>query len=193
MIMNTLTLNIPPSVNLTDEQFYQLCVANQYWKLELTAKGELIIMPPTGGSTGNRNSELNLELGLWNRQQKLGIVFDSSTCFQLPNGAKLSPDAAWIPLIKWQTLTPEQQDKFPPLCPDFIVELRSPSDSLKDLREKMQDYINNGTRLGWLINRQNRQVEIYRSGKEPEILDNPTTLSGEDVLLNFILDLSVIW
>lgn len=191
--MNTLTLNIPPSVNLTDEQFYQLCVANQYWKLELSAKGELIIMPPTGGSTGNRNSELNLELGLWNRQQKLGIVFDSSTCFQLPNGAKLSPDAAWIPLIKWQTLTPEQQDKFPPLCPDFIVELRSPSDALKDLREKMQDYINNGTRLGWLINRQNRQVEIYRSGKEPEILDNPTTLSGEDVLLNFILDLSVIW
>jgi Uma2 family endonuclease len=191
--MNTLTLNIPPSVNLTDEQFYQLCVANQYWKLELSAKGELIIMPPTGGSTGNRNSELNLELGLWNRQQKLGIVFDSSTCFQLPNEAKLSPDAAWIPLIKWQTLTPEQQDKFPPLCPDFIVELRSPSDSLKDLREKMQDYINNGSRLGWLINRQNRQVEIYRSGKEPEILDNPTTLSGEEVLLNFILDLSVIW
>jgi len=193
MIMNTLTLNIPPSVNLTDEQFYQLCVANQYWKLELSAKGELIIMPPTGGSTGNRNLKINQQLANWADQDGTGLGFDSSTCFQLPNGAKLSPDVAWIPLIKWQTLTPEQQDKFPPLCPDFIVELRSPSDSLKDLREKMQDYINNGTRLGWLINRQNQQVEIYRSGKEPEILDNPTTLSGEDVLLNFILDLSVIW
>ncbi|VXD15423.1 conserved hypothetical protein [Planktothrix serta PCC 8927] len=191
--MNTLTLNIPPSVNLTDEQFYQLCVANQYWKLELSAKGELIIMPPTGGSTGNRNLKINQQLANWADQDGTGLGFDSSTCFQLPNGAKLSPDAAWIPLIKWQTLTPEQQDKFPPLCPDFIVELRSPSDSLKDLREKMQDYINNGTRLGWLINRQNQQVEIYRSGKEPEILDNPKTLSGEDVLLNFILDLSVIW
>lgn len=191
--MKTLTLKISPSINLTDEQFYQLCIANQDWKLELNSKGELIIMPPTGGSTGNRNFKLNQQLANWADQDGTGLGFDSSTCFQLPNGAKLSPDAAWIPLNKWQTLTPEQQDKFPPLCPDFIVELRSPSDSLKDLREKMQEYINNGCRLAWLINRQDRQVEIYRQNQEPEILNNPTTLLGEDILPNFILNLSVIW
>ena len=150
-------------------------------------------MPPTGGSTGNRNFKLNQQLANWVDQDGTGLGFDSSTCFQLPNGAKLSPDAAWIPLSKWQTLTPEQQDKFPPLCPDFVVELRSPSDSSKDLQEKMQEYLINGCRLGWLINRQDRQVEIYRPNQEPEILDNPTTLSGEDILLNFRLNLSLIW
>ncbi len=191
--MTPLILNNPETAPITDEQFYQICIANRELKLERTAKGDLIIMPPTGGGTGKRNSDINLDLGLWNRQTQLGVVFDSSTCFQLPNGAKFSPDAAWIPLAKWESLTPEQQEKFPPICPDFVIELRSPSDPLKPLQEKMQEYINNGTRLGWLINRKNRQVEIYRPGQGKKILDNPTTLSGEDVLPGFVLDLSLIW
>jgi len=191
--MTPLILNNPETAPITDEQFYQLCIANRELKLERTSKGDLIIMPPTGGGTGKRNSDINLDLGLWNRQTQLGVVFDSSTCFQLPNGAKFSPDAAWIPLAKWESLTPEQQEKFPPICPDFVIELRSPSDPLKPLQEKMQEYINNGTRLGWVINRKNRQVEIYRPGREKEILDNPTTLLGEDVLPGFVLNLSLIW
>jgi len=199
--MTPLILNNPETAPITDEQFYQICIANRELKLERTAKGDLIVMPPTGGGTGKRNSDINLDLGLWNRQTQLGVVFDSSTCFQLPNGAKFSPDAAWIPLAKWESLTPEQQEKFPPICPDFVIELReaklsrreSPSDPLKPLPEKMQEYINNGTRLGWLINRNNRQVEIYRPGREKEILDNLTTLSGEDILTGFVLNLSLIW
>ncbi|MBD2481429.1 Uma2 family endonuclease [Planktothrix sp. FACHB-1365] len=191
--MTPLILNNPEIAPITDEQFYQLCVANRELKLERTAKGDLIIMPPTGGGTGKRNSDINLDLGLWNRQTQLGIVFDSSTCFKLPNGGERSPDAAWIPLAKWEALTPEQQEKFPPICPDFIIELRSPSDSLKPLQEKMQEYMDNGCRLGWLINRQNRQVEIYRQGQEKEILENPSTLSGEDVLPGFVLNLQLIW
>lgn len=191
--MTALILNNPETAPITDEQFYQLCIVNRELKLERTAKGDLIIMPPTGGGTGKRNSDINLELGLWNRQTQLGIVFDSSTCFKLPNGADRSPDAAWIPLAKWESITPEQQEKFLPICPDFVIELRSPSDSLKPLQDKMQEYIDNGVRLGWLINRKQRQVEIYRPGREVEILNNPTTLSGEDVLPGFVLNLSLIW
>lgn len=191
--MTALILNNAETAPITDEQFYQLCIANRELKLERTAKGELIIMPPTGGGTSKRNSDMNLDLGLWNRQTKLGITFDSSGGFKLPNGADRSPDAAWIPLAKWELLTPEQQEKFLPICPDFVIELRSPSDPLKPLQEKMQEYIDNGTRLGWLINRKNRQVEIYRQGREKEILENPTTLSGEDVLPGFVLNLSLIW
>ncbi|CAD5945726.1 Uma2 family endonuclease [Planktothrix agardhii 1806] len=191
--MTALILNNPETVPITDEQFYQLCVANRELKLERTAKGDLIIMPPTGGETGKRNSDINFELNLWNRQTKLGIVFDSSTCFKLPNGGDRSPDAAWILLGKWESLTPEQREKFPPICPDFIIELRSPSDSLKPLQDKMQEYINNGSRLGWLINPKNRQVEIYRQGQEKEILENPPTLSEEDILPGFVLNLQLIW
>lgn len=191
--MTALILNNPENAPITDEQFYKLCITNRELKLERTAKGDLIIMPPTGGETSKFNSEVNLDLGLWNRQTKLGITFDSSGGFKLPNGADRSPDAAWIPLAKWESLTPEQQEKFPPICPDFVIELRSPSDSLKPLPEKMQEYMDNGTRLGWLINRKNRQVEIYRQGREKEILENPTTLSGEDVLPGFVLNLSLIW
>jgi len=187
--MTPLILNNPEVAPITDEQFYQLCVANRELKLERTAKGDLIIMPPTGGETGKRNSDINFELNLWNRQTKLGIVFDSSTCFQLPNGGERSPDAAWIPLGKWESLTPEQREKFPPICPDFIIELRSPSDSLKPLQDKMQEYMDNGSRLGWLINPKNRQVEIYRQGQEKEILENPPTLSGEDILPGFVLNI----
>ncbi|HEY9863119.1 MAG TPA: Uma2 family endonuclease [Candidatus Obscuribacterales bacterium] len=191
--MTAFILNNPEIAPITDEQFYQLCAANRELKLERTAKGDLIVMPPTGGITGNRNFKLAQQLANWADTDGTGIGFDSSTCFKLPKGGERSPDAAWISLEKWNLLTPEQQEKFPPICPDFIIELRSPSDSLKPLQEKMQEYMDNGTRLGWLINRQNRQVEIYRQGQEKEILENPSTLSGEDILPGFVLNLKLIW
>jgi Uma2 family endonuclease len=194
--METLTLNVPPTVGLTDEQFYQLCVANEEWRLELTAHGELIIMPPTGGESGIRNSDLNLQLGLWNRQTKLGKVFDSSTEFRLPNGAKRCPDASWVLRERWEALPRDDRKRFPPLCPDFVVELRSETDSLEQLRSKMGEYRNNGARLGWLLDPQTPLVEIYRHLVEVETLnfsvDEPPTLSGEDVLPGFVLDLAPI-
>ena len=191
--MTGFILNMPPVAKLTDEQFYQLCQANRDLRLEMTAQGELIIMPPTGGETGKRNSDINLDLALWNRQNKLGIVFDSSTGFILPNGAKRSPDAAWIPTEQWNVLTSEQKQKFLPLCPDFVIELRSPTDKLKILQDKMQEYLENGTRLGWLINPQDKQVEIYRQNQAVEVLNFPGNLSGESVLPGFILNLELIW
>ena len=194
--METLTLKVPPAVGLTDEQFYQLCVANEEWRLELTAQGELIIMPPTGGETGIRNSDLNAQLVIWNRQTRLGKVFDSSTEFRLPNGAKRSPDASWVKLERWEALPPKDRKRFPPLCPDFVIELRSETDSLKELRAKMQEYRDNGARLGWLLDPQTPLVEIYRPSIEVETInfsfDEPPTLSGEDVLPGFILDLTSI-
>ena len=181
------------SFKLTDEQFYQICQDNRDLRFERNRNGDMIIMPPTGGETGERNSEVNFQIKLWNKQSKLGKVFDSSTGFTLPNGADRSPDAAWIRLDRWNNLTLKQRQKFLPLCPDFVIELRSPSDSLKSLQEKMKEYLENGKKLGWLINRKDRQVEIYRQDKEVEILDNPITLSGEDVLPNFVLNLELIW
>jgi Uma2 family endonuclease len=190
--MSAMTLNIPSTLKLTDEQFYYLCLANRDLRLELTAQGDLIVMPPTGGGAGKRNSALNIELGLWNRASKLGFVFDSSTGFKLPNGATRSPDASWVSKERWESLTPQQQEQFPPLCPDFVVELRSPSDAISQLRDKMQEYLTNGCRLGWLIDPQTQQVEIYRPNQAVEILQSPTTLSGEDVLPGFALDLTQI-
>jgi Uma2 family endonuclease len=194
--MEALSLNVPPAVGLTDEQFYQLCIANQPWQLELTQAGELIIMPPTGGESGIRNSELNMELGLWNRQTKLGKVFDSSTEFKLPSGAYRCPDAAWVKLERWQALTKDEQKRFPPICPDFVIELRSESDVLAKLRLKMREYQDNGASLGWLIDPQTPLVEIYRSQQDVEVLsfsfDNPPQLLGEEILPDFILDLTII-
>lgn len=191
--MNRVTLNFPPVLTLTDEQFTQLAAMNQDLQLELTAKGELIIMPPTGGETGNRNFEIYIDLGVWNRQTGLGKAFDSSTGFRLPQGGTRSPDAAWITLERWQNLTPAQRKKFLPLCPDFVVELVSESDDVADTRLKMQEYLNNGLRLGWLINPQLQQVEIYRPNQEVERLQSPIRLSGEDVLPGFTLDLQPIF
>ncbi|MGD2182820.1 Uma2 family endonuclease [Lusitaniella coriacea] len=181
------------AVQLTDEQFFQLCQNNRDVKFERNPKGDLIVMAPTGGETGNRNIEIAYQVQAWSRETKLGIAFDSSTGFRLPNGADRSPDAAWIPRERWNALTPEQRTKFLPLCPDFVIELRSPSDNLNELRRKMEEYRDNGTRLGWLIDRANRRVEIYRPGCEVEIVENPITLSGEDVLPGFVLHLEPIW
>ncbi|MFM6021656.1 MAG: Uma2 family endonuclease [Dolichospermum sp.] len=191
--MNALTVNLESVIEMTDEQFFQLCQNNRELRFERNANGELIIMPPTGGETGNRNGRITQQLMNWTDADGTGIAFDSSTCFKLPNGADRSPDAAWIKLERWDTLTNEEKQKFPPICPDFVIELLSPSDSLKTTQEKMQEYIANGVRLGILINRKSRQVEIYRPGKEVEILDSPATVSGEDVLKGFILILGMIW
>ena len=191
--MTAVTLDLNPIVKLTDEQFYQLCQANPDLKLELTAKGELILMPPTGGETGYRNSEIGFQLQAWSRQNNLGIAFDSSTCFKLPSGAELSPDASWVRRSRWDALSAEEKRKFPPLCPDFVVELRSESDSLTKLRAKMQEYIDNGASLGWLINPKAQEIAIYRPGQEVEILHNPETVSGENLLPGFVLDVKPIF
>ncbi len=191
--MEAVTVDFKPILDLTDEQFYQLCRSNPDVKFERTATGELIIMPPTGGETGNRNSRINQQLVNWSDEDGTGIVFDSSTCFKLPNGADRSPDASWIKLTRWDTLQPEEKEKFPPIYPDFVIELLSPSDTLKVTQKKMEEYQENGVPLGWLINRKLRQVEIYRIGQSVQILENPNSLSGEDVLPGFILDLEKIW
>ncbi|MFM6191428.1 MAG: Uma2 family endonuclease [Planktothrix sp.] len=195
--METNILTLPPlltlKLDLTGEQFWQLCQDNQDFQFERTATGEIIIMPPTGGNTGKRNADLLFQLLAWKRQNNLGEVFDSNTGFTLPNGADRSPDASWVSRERWEALTPEQQEKFIPLCPDFVVELMSPSDRLEKTRQKMQEYQENGARLGWLINRKQQQIEIYRLNQGVEILDHPNEISGEDVLPGFVLDLTTIW
>lgn len=188
--MESLTLTLEPILKLNPDQFYEICQRNPDLKLELTAQGELILMPPTGGETGRQNSDLNFQFQLWNRQYQFGEVFDSSTAFILPNGATRSPDVSWITKACWEALTPQEKEKFVPLCPDFVLELLSPTDPIARTRQKMAEYMDNGCRLGWLINRKAKQVEIYRPDTPPEILDAPQHLSGETVLQGFVLDLS---
>jgi len=194
--MDAATITLPPTleltIDLTDEQFFQLCQNNRDLRFERTAKGEILIMPPTGGETSNRNIELAFQLQAWSRQNNLGKAFDSNGGFTLPNGAVRAPDASWVKRDRWEALSPEQKEKFAPLCPDFVVELLSSSDSLKKVREKMQEYLENGARLGWLIDPKNQQVEIYRPNQDVEILENPATMSGEDVLPGFVLSLEQI-
>lgn len=191
--MTSLTIDLNSIIDLTDEQYYQLCVKNRDLRFERSPKGELIIMSPARGETSNRNAGITAQLWLWNERCKLGQVFDSSGGFKLPNNADRSPDAAWVTRARWDALTPEQQRRFAPLCPDFVVELMSPSDSLSAVQAKMQEYRDNGARLGWLIDRESQQVEIYRPNQAVEILANPETLSGEDVLPGFVLELRSIW
>ncbi len=191
--MTAITLNLSPITNLTREEFQALCAANPEAKLELNANGELVIMSPTGGETGAWNFEFCTDLGLWNRQYRQGKAFDSSTGFSLPNGAERSPDAAWIPFEKWNALTPEERRGFLPLCPDFAMELLSPSDSWAKGLQKMEEYMNNGCRLGWLIDPQGKRVAIHRAGQPVEIMQSPASLSGEDVLEGFLLNLEALW
>ena len=191
--MTTFTLDLNPIGSLTEEAFYQLCQRNPDLKLERSAQGDLVIMPHTGGESGRRNADIMIDLGLWNRQTQRGYTFDSSTCFKLPNGAERSPDAAWIAKDRWEALSQDDRAKFPPIAPDFVIELRSFSDRLEVLQAKMREYQENGVVLGWLINPHDRQVEVYRRGQPVEVLDQPNTVSGEAILPGFILDLNRIF
>lgn len=178
----TLPLIFPRCKRMTDDEFFEFCQQSENWRIEMNRKGQITIMPNTGGKTGDRNSEINFQLRAWMHQSKTGKVFESSTTFRLPNSAKRSPDASWVAIERWNNLTDEEKEKFPPICPDFVVELRSRIDSLKKLQAKMTEYIENGARLGWLIDPQTRKVYVYRPNAETKILDNPQTISGELVL-----------
>jgi Uma2 family endonuclease len=190
MVISPVILNLD-RVQLSDEQFYQLCQNNRELKFERNTHGELTIMSPVGGESGNREAEFIIDLGIWNRQTQLGYTFSSSTIFKLPNGGDRSPDAAWIKKESWENLTPEQRRKFPPIAPDFVIELRSATDELEPLRRKMLEYLDAGVKLGWLINPQQQQVEIYRLKKPVELRNIPTELSGEEILPGFSLSLSI--
>ncbi|WP_373539390.1 Uma2 family endonuclease [Chamaesiphon sp.] len=181
------------SLKLTDEQFYQLCITNPEQPLELTSEGVLIVMPPVGGESGNREADLLIDLGIWNRQTQRGKVFSSSTVFKLPLGSQRSPDAAWVELSRWNALSAEGRSKFPPLAPDFVIELRSRTDKLSDLQEKMLEYRDNGVQLGLLINPQDRIVEIYRIDRAVEVIESGNSIDCDDVLPGFTLDLIRIW
>ena len=191
--MTAIAIDFSAVARFTDEQFYQLCRDNPDIKFERTARGEIVVMAPTGGETGNRNCEISADFVFWNRQTQLGYCFDSSTCFRLPGGSDRSPDAAWIAKSRWEALKPAQREKFPPIAPDFVLELLSPSDSLAATQAKMREYLAGGVRLGWLLNRQGQNVEIWRSQQQVEILQRPQNLSGEDVLPGLILDLQAFW
>jgi Uma2 family endonuclease len=191
--MTAFTISLEPVIHITDEQFYELCQANPDVKFERSAAAELIIMAPTGGETGSYNSEINADFVIWNRQTQLGKVFDSSTCFKLQKGGERSPDVAWVALERWNKLTREQQRKFPPIAPDFVLELLSPTDSLEKTQAKMQEYMSSGVRLGWLVDRDDHYVEIYRINQSVEVLRNPEQISGEDVLPEFVLNMNIVW
>mgnify|MGYP003406554881 FL=1 len=188
-----LVLQISPVWEMSADSFFDFCQLNSHLRIERTATGKLIIMSPAGSETGNRNFKLIQQLANWTDRDGSGIGFDSSAGFALPNGSTRSPDASWIKLTKWNNLSAQQKTKFAPICPDFVVELRSPSDNLKMLQDKMQEYINNGVSLGWLIDRTTRQVYIYTPDSEVKSLDNPQTITGEPILSGFVLDLAKIW
>ena len=188
-----LTIDLPWIMPMTEEQFYEFCLANRDLRIERTASGEVIVMPPAFSDTGNRNFNIAVQLWNWTERDGTGLGFDSSSGFTLPNGATRSPDASWIKLERWNTLTEKQKASFAPICPDFVIELRSASDTVSSLQKKMEEYIANGTVLGWLIDRQNRKVYIYRPNREPEILNDPQTVSGDPELSGFQLVMAKIW
>ena len=190
---NGLVVNFSPlATKVSDEEFAELCQLNPELQFERTSEGELVIVSPTGGRTGRRNAKLTVAFGVWAEKDGTGQSFDSSTLFTLPNSAKRSPDLSWVRNERWNALSPKEQDEFPPLCPDFVVELRSRTDSLKTQKEKMEEYISNGAELGWLIDPLERMVHVFRAGA-PEILEDPKEVSGEPLLKGFVLDLQSIW
>lgn len=189
-----LVLHFSPLLKrLGEDGFFEFCMLNKDLNIELTSAGDLIIMSPTGGKTGIRNFKLIASFGAWVEKDGTGKGFDSSTVFSLPNGAKRSPDVAWVRNERWERLSEKEQEQFPPLCPDFVVELRSPSDSLRALQEKMQEYIENGAELGWLIDPFEKKVYVYRPQSAVESLDDPQTISGDPSLAGFTLDVQALW
>jgi Uma2 family endonuclease len=196
LVQNTSTpmmIDLPWIVPMTEEQFYQFCLANRDLRIERNSSGEVIVMPPAFSDTGNRNFNIAAQLWNWTEREGTGLGFDSSTGFTLPNGATRSPDAAWIKLARWNQLTEKQKASFAPICPDFVIELRSKSDTVASLQKKMAEYLANGTILGWLIDRQNRQVHIYRPHQEPVILHDPQRVDGKPELPGFELVMAKIW
>lgn len=181
------------SKSMSDEQFYQFCLSNPELRIERSALGEITIMPPAFSDTGHRNFKISQQVGNWADLDGTGEVFDSSAGFTLPNGAVRSPDTSWILADRWDALTEEQKSSFAPIVPDFVIELRSVSDTLKSLQDKMQEYVENGVRLGLLIDRKARRVYFYRSGQLPEILESPDVVSCEPELMGFALKMSKIW
>jgi Uma2 family endonuclease len=194
MLSSPLIVQLPPSMQMTDEQFFEFCQVNRNLRIERNKLGKISIMPPTGSETGNRNFNIALQVGIWAEQDGTGICFDSSTGFKLSTGADRSPDVSWIKLERWNTLNREQQQKFAPICPDFVIELRSASDNLQPLKDKMEEYMREpGIQLGWLIDRKNRKVYIYRPGQPEECLENPASISGDRILPGFVLNTSKVW
>jgi Uma2 family endonuclease len=191
--LDRVTLRIRPAIELTDDEFFALCQLNRDLRFERTSQGDIIIMPPTGAATGNRNANITRQLGNWAKQDATGAVFDSSTGFKLPNGADRSPDSAWIAHSRLAALTIAQKQKFPPICPDFVIELLSPTDSLSATQAKMTEYIENGSQLGFLIDPEMRQVHVYRPHQAVAILDNVMEIAADPELPGFVLDLREIW
>jgi Uma2 family endonuclease len=188
-----LLVHTSPGLEMDDHDFFRFCQANRDLRIERNAKGDLIIMPPTTGGTGQGNAELTADFVIWSRRDKSGVVFDSSSGFFLPNGAMRSPDVAWVRQERLDALEDDPSDEFVPLCPDFVLELRSPSDSIRVLKAKMLEYMCNGAHLGWLLDPMEKQIHIYRPGKEPKILSDPKTVAGDPVLKGFVLKLEPIW
>ena len=188
-----MVIKMQPDIIMTDDQFFDFCQLNRDFRIERNQFGDLLIMSPTGSETDERNFNLIVLLGIWTKKDGTGVGFGSSGGFTLPNGAVRSPDAAWIKKERWEAIPTEQRKKFAPICPDFVVELRSETDSLKTLQEKMEEYIENGVKLAWLIDRKQQKVYIYRPSQPVEELDHPQTLNGEDILPGFVLDLREIW
>jgi Uma2 family endonuclease len=194
MLSSSFVIQMPPSMQMTDEQFFDFCQVNRELRIEMNQLGEISIMPPTGSETGNREFNIALQLGVWTEKDGTGIAFSSSTGFTLSTGAKRSPDASWMKLERWNALSSEQKQVFAPICPDFVIELRSPSDNLQPLKDKMAEYMQEpGVQLGFLIDRKHRQVYIYRPGQSEECLENPETVSADPVLPGFSLNMSKIW
>ena len=194
MFSSPLVVQIPPSMQMTDEQFFDFCQVNRELRIERNQFGEISIMPPTASETGNRSFSIAGQLYVWAEKDGTGVCFDSSTGFKLSTGAERSPDVSWIKLERWNALSPEKQQRFAPICPDFVVELRSLSDNLKPLKEKMEEYMREpGVQLGFLIDRKHRQVYIYRPGVPEECLENPATVNGDSVLPGFVLEMSKVW
>ena len=181
------------AVGLTEQQFLKLCSDNPDLRMELTAKRELIIMPPTGLESGSNELELAMQLGIWSGQDRTGRAFGPSAGYTLPNGAVRAPDASWMPLSRWESLSRAEQSSFGHTFPDFVIELRSPSDTLAVVQDKMAEYMDNGIRLGWLIDPEAKRVYVYRPGQPVDTLEEPDTISGHPVLPDFVLNLGKIW
>lgn len=188
-----LVIRLEPAIHMTADQFFEFCQINRDWRMERTVQGDILIMAPAGGEASSRNLELSAQLRNWAKRDGSGVAFDSSAGFTLPDGATRSPDAAWVRKARLKNLTAEQKQKFLPLCPDLVVELLSPSDRLSTAQDKMQEYLENGAQLGWLIDPKHRRVYVYRPGVDVQCLEDPETLPGEPLLSGFLLDLKEIW